>query len=148
MRNTNRKCSSKTRWFWVHYPCSRGRMTGGSNNIFGGSKTLSTLLSTKFGAEFSIIFSFNDLGKGMTLFYELTWTQGQDSPVLGTTVWSLGPQTSQMNDFCHPLRRLVIWHQQVLLGVWKYVVCNVQKSYVTNPPPKKKGKNFKRKYSK
>jgi len=47
-------------------------MTGGSNNIFGGSKTLSTLLSTKFGAEFSIIFSFNDLGKGMTLFYELT----------------------------------------------------------------------------
>jgi len=95
--------------------------------IFGGSKTLNirVSLNTKFSAEFSIIFSFNDLGKGMALFYELTWTQGQDSPVLGTTVWSLGLQTSQLNDFCHPLRRLVIWHQQVLLGAWKYVVCNV-----------------------
>jgi hypothetical protein len=47
-------------------------MTVGSKNIFGGSKTLNILLNTKFSAEFSIIFSFNDLQKGMALFYELT----------------------------------------------------------------------------
>ena len=33
---------------------------------------LDILLNTKFSAEFSIIFSVNDLGKGTALFYELT----------------------------------------------------------------------------
>lgn len=73
----------------------------------------------------------------MALFYELTWTQEQGSPVLGTTRWRLGPQISQMNDFCHPLRRLVIWHQQVLLEVGRYIAYKIMpyfqcpKVYVT-----------------
>jgi len=44
-------------------------MTGGSNNIFGGSKTEHII---KHRVQFSIIFSFNDLVKGTALFYELT----------------------------------------------------------------------------
>lgn len=37
--------------------------------IFLEDARLNILLNTKFSAEFSIIFSFNDLGMGMALFY-------------------------------------------------------------------------------
>jgi hypothetical protein len=47
-------------------------MTGGSGIIFGGIKSLTLSLNIKFSAEFSIVFSFTDLGKGMALYYELT----------------------------------------------------------------------------
>jgi len=40
--------------------------------IFLEEARLDILSHTKFSAEFSIIFSFNDLRKGMALFYELT----------------------------------------------------------------------------
>jgi hypothetical protein len=48
------------------------KLTAGSDNIVGRIKTLDISLKTKFSAQFSIVFSFNNLGTGMALFYTLT----------------------------------------------------------------------------